>query len=116
MVRIPIPFYLENRPLGPDWFEWWWYLWGNVRDSWTDGAICPVDIGANASAEEAEEAHEDQATKVNNIVHSFRYQSTSFDKKQYMSYLKGTSTHLSLFPHTESAPCVDAATEKLLRM
>lgn len=51
-----------------------------------------LDIGANASAEEAEEAMEDAAVKVNNIVHSFRLQSTSFDKKSYLAYLKGTST------------------------
>ncbi|KEZ45394.1 hypothetical protein SAPIO_CDS1681 [Scedosporium apiospermum] len=48
-----------------------------------------VDTGANASAEEAEEALEDAAVKVNNIVHSFRLQSTSFDKKGYLAYLKG---------------------------
>jgi uncharacterized protein CbrC (UPF0167 family) len=50
------------------------------------------DIGANASAEEAEEALEDQAVKVNNIVNSFRLQETSFDKKGYLAYLKG-KTH-----------------------
>jgi len=49
-----------------------------------------LDTGANASAEEAEEALEDAAVKVNNIVHSFRLQSTSFDKKAYLTYLKGT--------------------------
>jgi len=54
----------------------------------TEGAV-QVDIGANASAEEAEEAVEDTSVKVNNIVHSFRLQSTSFDKKSYMAYLKG---------------------------
>merc|ERR1712080_94831 len=48
-----------------------------------------VDTGANASAEEAEEAVEDAETKVNNIVHSFRLQSTNFDKKGYLGYLKG---------------------------
>ncbi|KZZ90730.1 Translationally-controlled tumor protein [Moelleriella libera RCEF 2490] len=48
-----------------------------------------VDTGANASAEEADEALEDAAVKVNNIVHSFRLQSTSFDKKGYLAYLKG---------------------------
>lgn len=47
-----------------------------------------VDIGANASAEEQQEALEDGATTVNNIVHSFRLQSTSFDKKSYMTYIK----------------------------
>ncbi|KAM0545195.1 hypothetical protein ACHAPJ_011462 [Fusarium lateritium] len=48
-----------------------------------------VDIGANASAEEAAEDLDDQVTKVNNIVNSFRLQSTSFDKKSYLTYLKG---------------------------
>jgi hypothetical protein len=48
-----------------------------------------VDIGANASAEEAEEALEDGAVTVNNVVHSFRLQQTSFDKKSYMTYIKG---------------------------
>ncbi|KAK5654179.1 hypothetical protein OQA88_7610 [Cercophora sp. LCS_1] len=48
-----------------------------------------VDTGANASAEEAEEGLEDAAVKVNNVVHSFRLQSTSFDKKSYLTYLKG---------------------------
>jgi hypothetical protein len=53
-----------------------------------EGAV-EVDIGANASAEEAEEGVEDTAVKVNNVVHSFRLQSTSFDKKSYLTYLKG---------------------------
>jgi len=48
-----------------------------------------IDTGANASAEEAEEALEDTAVKVNNVVHSFRLQSTSFDRKSYLTYLKG---------------------------
>lgn len=50
---------------------------------------CPTDTGANASAEEADEGLEDTAVRVNNIVHSFRLQNTSFDKKGYLSYLKG---------------------------
>lgn len=56
-----------------------------------------ADIGANASAEEAEEALEDQAVKVNNIVHNFRLQSTSFDKKSYLPYLKSKSHLLGVF-------------------
>lgn len=36
---------------------------------------------------------EDTQQKVNNIVHSFRLQSTSFDKKAYLTYLKGTKHH-----------------------
>ncbi|KAI0774267.1 translationally controlled tumor-associated [Fomes fomentarius] len=47
-----------------------------------------VDIGANPSAEEGDEALEDGATQVNNIVYSFRLQSTSFDKKSFLTYLK----------------------------
>jgi len=48
-----------------------------------------VDIGANPSAEEQEESLEEGAQTVNNVVHSFRLQSTSFDKKSYLTYLKG---------------------------
>ncbi|KAI0638182.1 translationally controlled tumor-associated [Trametes polyzona] len=48
-----------------------------------------VDIGANPSAEEQEEALEEGATQVNNVVYSFRLQSTQFDKKSYLTYLKG---------------------------
>ncbi|KDR83697.1 hypothetical protein GALMADRAFT_236035 [Galerina marginata CBS 339.88] len=48
-----------------------------------------IDIGANPSAEEQEEALEEGATQVNNVVHSFRLASTSFDKKSYLTYLKG---------------------------
>ncbi|KAJ1539173.1 hypothetical protein HK096_000963, partial [Nowakowskiella sp. JEL0078] len=48
-----------------------------------------IDIGANASAEGGEEeALEEGMITVNNVVHSFRLQSTSFDKKSYASYLK----------------------------
>ncbi|TFK75863.1 translationally controlled tumor-associated [Pluteus cervinus] len=47
-----------------------------------------VDIGANPSAEEQEEALEEGAVQVNNVVHSFRLQSTSFDKTSYFTYLK----------------------------
>lgn len=48
-----------------------------------------ADTGANASAEEADEGIDDSAEKVNNIIHSFRLQPTSFDKASYLSYLKG---------------------------
>ncbi|KAK1580537.1 Mss4-like protein [Colletotrichum navitas] len=54
----------------------------------TEGTV-QVDTGANASAEEADEGVEDTEVKVNNIVHSFRLQSTQFDKKGYLTYLKG---------------------------
>jgi len=48
-----------------------------------------VDIGGNPSAEEGEEALEDGASQVNNVVHSFRLGKTTFDKKSFMTYLKG---------------------------
>ncbi|KAG2192962.1 hypothetical protein INT47_005688 [Mucor saturninus] len=49
-----------------------------------------VDIGANPSAEGGdEEAAESTAQTVNNVVYSFRLSPTSFDKKSYMTYIKG---------------------------
>jgi len=49
-----------------------------------------VDIGANPSAEEAEEGLDDSEVKtVNLIIDAFRLQETSFDKKSYMIYIKG---------------------------
>ncbi|PSR83619.1 translationally controlled tumor protein [Coniella lustricola] len=48
-----------------------------------------IDIGANASAEEAGDDLADEKIKVNNVVASFRLASTSFDKKSYLGYLKG---------------------------
>ncbi|KAF2787388.1 microtubule/calcium-binding protein [Melanomma pulvis-pyrius CBS 109.77] len=48
-----------------------------------------IDIGANASAEEADEGTEDQAQTVIDVVHSFRLNETSFDKKSYLGHLKG---------------------------
>jgi hypothetical protein len=50
-----------------------------------------VDIGANPSAEEADEGLEEGAVTVNNVVHSFRLHSTVFDKKSFLTYLKASS-------------------------
>lgn len=47
-----------------------------------------VDIGANPSTEEGEEALEDGISVENNVVYSFRLQQTSFDKKTYLTHLK----------------------------
>ncbi|KAF2203471.1 microtubule/calcium-binding protein [Delitschia confertaspora ATCC 74209] len=47
-----------------------------------------IDIGANPSAEEGEEGVEDSAQQVIDVVHSFRLNETSFDKKSYLSHLK----------------------------
>jgi hypothetical protein len=57
----------------------------------TEADPVPIDTGANASAEEAEEGVEDGAQQVNNVVNSFRLHSTSFDKKSYLSHLKSKS-------------------------
>ena len=54
-----------------------------------DIGVGNVDIGANASAEEVEEGTEDGVEKVNNVVYSFKLAPTSFDKKSYMTYIKG---------------------------
>ncbi|KAJ1860105.1 hypothetical protein LPJ73_001525 [Coemansia sp. RSA 2703] len=49
-----------------------------------------IDIGANPSAEGGDdEAVESSAQTVNNVVHSFRLVETSFDKKSYVTYIKG---------------------------
>lgn len=49
-----------------------------------------TDTGANASAEEpGEEADEESSAKVIDLVDAFRLQSTSFDKKSYLTHLKG---------------------------
>ncbi|KAI8326195.1 translationally controlled tumor-associated [Martensiomyces pterosporus] len=53
------------------------------------GAGGDIDIGANASAEEAAEELEDGVETVNNVIYSFRLSQTSFDKKSYMTYIKG---------------------------
>jgi hypothetical protein len=50
-----------------------------------------ADIGANASAEEAADDLEEGMETVNNIVFSFRLNETQFDKKSYLTYLKGAS-------------------------
>ncbi|KAJ2159899.1 hypothetical protein GGF46_002681 [Coemansia sp. RSA 552] len=48
-----------------------------------------IDIGANASAEGGDEQVEDSVETKINLVHSMRLAETSFDKKSYMSYIKG---------------------------
>ncbi|WFD36673.1 hypothetical protein MCUN1_003560 [Malassezia cuniculi] len=48
-----------------------------------------VDIGGNPSAEEASEALDSNAEQVINVVHAYRLQQTSFDKKSFLVYLKG---------------------------
>ncbi|EUC37738.1 hypothetical protein COCCADRAFT_22713 [Bipolaris zeicola 26-R-13] len=47
------------------------------------------DTGANASAEEQEEGADDTAETKIDVVYSFRLNETGFDKKGYLTYLKG---------------------------
>lgn len=57
----------------------------------TKGTV-QVDIGANPSAEgeDADEGPIDsESYQVNDVVDSFRLQETSFDKKSYVTYIKG---------------------------
>ncbi|KAH8669855.1 Mss4-like protein [Ilyonectria robusta] len=53
----------------------------------TEGSVS-VNTGANASAEEAEEALDDGAARVMDVVNSFRLEKTEFDKKSYLTSLK----------------------------
>lgn len=48
-----------------------------------------VDIGANPSAEGGDDDLEEGAETVNNVVYSFRLQQTAFDKKSFLTYIKG---------------------------
>ena len=47
-----------------------------------------IDIGANPSTEEGEEALDDQEQMVNNVISAFHLQETPFTKKQFMGYIK----------------------------
>ncbi|KAJ1385560.1 Translationally controlled tumor protein, conserved site [Sesbania bispinosa] len=65
-------------------------LW-EVEGKWVVQGAVNVDIGANPSAEGAEEDEgvDDQAVKVVDIVDTFRLQEQpAFDKKQFVTYMK----------------------------
>ncbi|KAK1281375.1 hypothetical protein QJS04_geneDACA019722 [Acorus gramineus] len=65
-------------------------LW-EVEGKWVVQGAVDVDIGANPSAEGAEddEGVDDQAVKVVDIVDTFRLQEQpAFDKKQFVTYIK----------------------------
>jgi hypothetical protein len=47
------------------------------------------DVGGNPSAEEGEESLDDAKQTVLDVAHSFRLSETSFDKKSYLTHLKG---------------------------
>lgn len=48
-----------------------------------------VNIGANPSAEDGDDDLEEGQEIVNNVVYSFRLQQTAFDKKSFLTYIKG---------------------------
>jgi len=59
------------------------------RPQWVEVGDVDVDIGANPSAEEAEEGVESGAKKVVNLQDAFRLQEgPSYSKKELMAYLK----------------------------
>lgn len=62
-----------------------------VKCSMINESGVKVDIGANPSAEggEDEEACEDLGRIVNDVVSTFRLEPSPFDKKSYMTYIKG---------------------------
>ncbi|KAA8536831.1 hypothetical protein F0562_029309 [Nyssa sinensis] len=65
-------------------------LW-EVEGKWVVQGAVNVDIGANPSAEGADEDEgvDDQAAKVVDIVDTFRLQEQpAFDKKQFVAYMK----------------------------
>jgi hypothetical protein len=67
-----------------------------------------VDIGANPSAEDAEETLEEGSEQINNVVYSFRLQQTSFDKKSYLTYLKTYMKQVKAYLAEHNPEGVDA--------
>ena len=62
---------------------------------WVEVGDVDVDIGANPSAEEAEEGLDSGAKKVVNLQDAFRLQEgPSYSKKELMTYLKVPLCHL----------------------
>ncbi|KAI8850962.1 Mss4-like protein [Chytridium lagenaria] len=74
-----------------------------------------VDIGGNPSAEDEAEALEDGAVTVNNVIHTFRLQSTVFDKKSYMTYIKGYMKALKTYLAEHKPERVPEFEKKFLR-
>ncbi|RPB03367.1 translationally controlled tumor-associated [Choiromyces venosus 120613-1] len=68
-----------------------------------------VNIGANASAEDAPEALEDGQETVNNVIHSFRLVQTNFEKKDYFKYLKGYMGRVKKYLSENGAPAEEIA-------
>ncbi|KAJ1926851.1 hypothetical protein IWQ60_003437 [Tieghemiomyces parasiticus] len=85
----------------------------------TKGAT-QVDIGANPSAEggDDEGVEESGGEQVNNVVDSFRLQSTSFDKKSYLTYIKGYLKQIKAElakSNPERIPAFEAGAQKFVK-
>jgi hypothetical protein len=72
--------------------------------------LLQANKGANPSTEEADEGVEDGVETVNNVVYSMRLQSTQFDKKSYLTYLKGYMKKVKT--ELEERSKADGATEE----
>ncbi|KAF2665289.1 translationally controlled tumor protein-like protein [Microthyrium microscopicum] len=70
------------------------------------------DTGANPSAEDEEEAIEENKETVIDVVHDFGYQETQFDKKGYLTYLKGYMKMIETKLTESGAPAEEIATFK----
>jgi len=97
-------------------------LW-EVDGKWVVQGAVDVDIGANPSAEGGgdDEGVDDQAVKVVDIVDTFRLQEQpAYDKKQFVSYMKGYIKNISAKLKGEELDCfmknIQPATKYLLGM
>jgi hypothetical protein len=70
-----------------------------------------VDIGANPSTEDQEEGVDDNAVTVNNVAHTFRLQQTSYDKKSYLSHLKGYMKAVKASLPSDRVPAFEAGAQ-----
>lgn len=73
------------------------------------GSGVDVDIGANPSAEDAPaEDMDDTVQTVNNVVNTFRLESTPFDKKSYLLALKDYMKAVKAYLKEKNPDRVDA--------
>jgi len=70
-----------------------------------------IDIGANPSSEEQDETLDDNAITINNVAHSFRLQQTSYDKKSYLSHLKGYMKAVKASLPADRVPAFEAGAQ-----
>ncbi|KAH6829873.1 translationally controlled tumor protein [Perilla frutescens var. hirtella] len=91
-------------------------LW-EVQGKWVVTGSVDVDIGANPSAESGgeDEAVDDQAVKVVDIVDTFRlHEQPPFDKKQFIGYIKLLIVKLEAEKQEEFKKSIEGATKYLI--